>query len=179
MAANAPPVAAMLPVAADGSGAGSGSASAAAPGAGAGAGTDVPQSSDDNSPPSTVSSPSADPWSALQAPPPKVGRAEPDGGRHVEGWMSKRGRIRKAWKNRWFVLAGPRLTYFAKQGDRKSKGVVELHAGIEVVDANTDGFVFHVVTSSRTYVLRARTADEQALWMEAVRYNATTCAAGR
>jgi hypothetical protein len=44
---------------------------------------------------------------------------------HREGFITKRGRIRRNWLRRWFVLSGDRLEYRSEPGGRV-KGVLRL-----------------------------------------------------
>ncbi len=42
-----------------------------------------------------------------------------------EGYIVKRGRFRKSWLRRWFVLSGTQIEYFKDRG-QSSKGVIVL-----------------------------------------------------
>ena len=41
---------------------------------------------------------------------------------HLEGWLEKAGEKNKSFKQRWFVLDGTQIDYYAKQGQAKAKG---------------------------------------------------------
>ena len=48
----------------------------------------------------------------------------------VEGWLKKRGRINSAFKQRWMVLQGGQLCYFAGSAGRMElKGTIQLCGG--------------------------------------------------
>ncbi|KAK9353705.1 hypothetical protein V1523DRAFT_410301 [Lipomyces doorenjongii] len=59
------------------------------------------------------------------------------------GWMSKRGGSGVgAWKTRFFVLHGTRLSYFASSADQKEKGLIDITAHRVVpIKANEDKLV--------------------------------------
>lgn len=91
--------------------------------------------------------------------------------------MAKQGHFVKNWKTRWFVLQGRHISYFANQGDRKCKGVVELDYGTRVEENHSVGKsnCFSVITPAKKFVFRAKDSDELAVWMQAIQNNALVC----
>ena len=91
----------------------------------------------------------------------------------VEGWMAKQGHIFRTWKNRWFVLEGRNMFYFAKEGAPKPRGVIRMVDGTDVIveERYAKPFCFTVVTPTKRFVLQAADEDEMAEWLEAVHVN--------
>jgi len=91
----------------------------------------------------------------------------------VEGWMAKQGHIFRNWKNRWFVLEGRCVFYFAKEGAAKARGVIRMVDGTDVIveERYPKPYCFTIVTPSKRYVLQAADEDEMAEWLEAVQNN--------
>ena len=98
----------------------------------------------------------------------------------VEGWMRKHGGTFRPWRNRFFVLEGRTVWYYAKEGLSKSKakGVVRMVKGTEVVveDSYTKPHCFNINTPSRKYTVQASNDEEMAEWMEALQNNLDVCA---
>lgn len=92
---------------------------------------------------------------------------------HVEGWMAKQGHFIRNWKNRWFVLEGRVITYYAKEGAKASKGVINMVAGTDVIieEKYSKPFCFTVITPAKRFVLQAADEDEMAEWIEAIQNN--------
>jgi hypothetical protein len=107
-----------------------------------------------------------------------VGGAGEDGNElgtpmHAEGWMAKQGQIFKTWKNRFFVLEGRRLLYYAREGAPKPKGVINMTEGTDVVieERYAKPFCFTVSTPAKRYILQAADEEEMAEWIEAIQNN--------
>ncbi len=99
---------------------------------------------------------------------------------HVEGWMAKQGQIFKTWKNRWFVLEGRAIYYYAREGAPKPKGVIAMAEGTDVIieERYAKPFCFTVSTPGKRYILQAADDDEMAEWIEAIQNNLECCAPG-
>jgi hypothetical protein len=96
---------------------------------------------------------------------------------HVEGWMAKQGQIFKTWKNRWFVLDGRSMYYYAREGAPKAKGVIKMVEGTDVIieERYVKPFCFTVCTPTKRYILQAADDDEMAEWVESIQNNLETC----
>lgn len=92
---------------------------------------------------------------------------------HAEGWMAKQGQIFKTWKNRWFVLEGRCIYYYAREGAAKPKGVIVMSEGTDVIveEKYAKPFCFTVATPAKRYILQAADEDEMAEWIEAIANN--------
>lgn len=92
---------------------------------------------------------------------------------HAEGWMAKQGQIFKTWKNRWFVLEGRCIYYYAREGAPKPKGVIVMSEGTDVIveEKYAKPFCFTVATPAKRYILQAADEDEMAEWIEAIANN--------
>ena len=93
----------------------------------------------------------------------------------VEGWMAKEGHFFRNWKNRWFLLEGRRLLYFAKPAAKKPQGVIHLAKGSDVIveERYTRPFCFTVLTLTKKFILQAANEEEMAEWIECIQNNLT------
>lgn len=91
----------------------------------------------------------------------------------VEGWMAKQGHIIRNWKNRWFILDGRRMFYFAKEGATRPKGVIRLVKGTEVVveERYNKPYCFTLQTPKKKFILQAANEEEMAEWIDAINTN--------
>ena len=91
----------------------------------------------------------------------------------VEGWMAKQGHIFKTWKNRWFVLDGRNVLYYAKEGSAKPRGAIQMVDGTDVIveESYPKPYCFTIVTPRKRFVLQAADEDEMAEWLEAIQNN--------
>jgi hypothetical protein len=91
----------------------------------------------------------------------------------VEGWMAKEGHFFRNWKNRWFLLEGRRLLYFAKPSAKKPQGVIHLAKGSDVIveERYTRPFCFTVLTLTKKFILQAANEEEMAEWIECIQNN--------
>ena len=88
----------------------------------------------------------------------------------VEGWMAKKGHLIRNWRNRWFVLEDSVMQYYARPGDKKSKGTVTLTADTRV-EAKPDYHrpcVFTVTTPKKSFLFQAADDDELDEWLHAL-----------
>lgn len=93
----------------------------------------------------------------------------------LDGWLSKRGEVNRAWQRRWFVLKGNLLFYFEKRNDKEPLGVIILEGcTIELAEEDGDQYCFKVIfhgDKDRSYLLAAETQELMERWMKAL-----TCA---
>jgi len=96
------------------------------------------------------------------------------------GWLMKRGggKISRAWKHRWIVLANNTLFYYKHEKCVKPQGIVEKLTEYSVIDETTnlyEGkniFPFNLVSklpSRRTYFMAATNPQEKNDWMEVLK----------
>jgi len=94
---------------------------------------------------------------------------------HHEGHLIKKGKIRRNWKKRWFVLDKGELRYYRSKNEKKScLGKIEISGktcGPIVYSTKTDKKLensFQILTSTRTYFLIAETAQEYFIWKDKI-----------
>ena len=95
----------------------------------------------------------------------------------MRGWLKKCGAVNTNLKRRWFVLEGTTLSYYASPSDTTPKGSIQvLNASVLPVNANPRTLSpgkprLHVqpAGSPRVYVMQAKTFDERAIWVTALR----------
>lgn len=76
----------------------------------------------------------------------------------LEGWLSKRGDVNKAWQRRWFVLKGNLLFYFDRKGEKEPLGVIILEGCTIELAEDGEQYCFKIIfhgQNDRTYVLSA------------------------
>jgi len=98
----------------------------------------------------------------------------------VEGWMRKHGGTFRPWRNRFFMLEGRTVWYFANENSldkAKAKGVMRLVQGSEVLvdDSYTKPYCFNINTPQRKYIVQAANDEEMIEWMEALQNNLDVC----
>lgn len=98
-----------------------------------------------------------------------------------EGYLYKRGKIVKNWKQRWFVLDPEKgeLAYFDSNADKKCHGIIYLKDILSVAEAEPqivpllkpgeNSYFFNVVTQKRVYHLMALRDYERAEWIERIK----------
>jgi len=92
-----------------------------------------------------------------------------------EGFLVKKGALRKNWKRRWFELTETKLSYFKKkkkkrEGEVKSwMGMIDIPLVQNVEQDQTDKTTFYIYTAKRIYPVRADSADEVQDWIMAIR----------
>jgi uncharacterized membrane protein YgcG len=101
----------------------------------------------------------------------------------IAGWLQKRGRKRKNWKRRWFVLHGGKLSYYAKESAGATKGAMNISESAISVAGGANGavlgatpspeggrpFYFQVWNDFRVLHLAAADATELLSWRRALR----------
>lgn len=99
----------------------------------------------------------------------------------VEGWLQKAGGPFGRRKNRWFVLDGRTLTYYASEKctAKDRKGIVRMREGssVFVADSYDRPNCFNVAVPERTYTLQATDTEEMVEWIEAIQNNLDVCPA--
>ena len=101
------------------------------------------------------------------------GGASVVGTREMSGWLEKMGEVRKAWKKRWFALRGGELVYGDSETSKTSGSIAlnTMEGVVPLVDETAPGAppLFHIVTATRTYILKAQNTMELTSWVEALR----------
>jgi hypothetical protein len=87
------------------------------------------------------------------------------------GELTKRGHVRKSWKDRWFVLQKDNLFYFKNKRDQKPIGHIPLrHSTVEkttkVGKAHT--FELNAPAINKIFFITAKNEDECNAWMRAI-----------
>lgn len=92
------------------------------------------------------------------------------------GWMTKRGRVRKNWKRRWFVLrADGTLTYYASEASKAPLGSLNLQTLVAVESLphresrGKSEPIFQVKTKNRVLALTTETTGAANNWIDAFR----------
>ncbi|XP_073231413.1 dual adapter for phosphotyrosine and 3-phosphotyrosine and 3-phosphoinositide-like [Porites lutea] len=85
-----------------------------------------------------------------------------------EGFLTKKGKIHKNWKRRWFVTSRNTLQYFNERGDKKPLRVLDLRLAEEAFKNNTCGKpnAFSLVFPNRTFFLYADSKEEMQEWID-------------
>lgn len=90
----------------------------------------------------------------------------------MEGWLYKRGQIRRTWQRRWVVLRHRRLVYY-RQAAGEATGSIALsqctHLGaVRPEEVEGRPHVLAVRTPDRTWLLQASDGEEAARWLRTV-----------
>lgn len=89
--------------------------------------------------------------------------------------LNKKGKVNKAFVERWCELRGQQIDYYKKAGHRKSKGSIMFGSTAEVsMELPTEEnklppHCFCIQTSERAYVLQADSDDAAKEWLEAIK----------
>ncbi|KAH0833229.1 hypothetical protein J3R83DRAFT_12289 [Lanmaoa asiatica] len=86
------------------------------------------------------------------------------------GYLWKKGERRKTWKKRWFVLRPAHLAYYKTSAEYQLLRLLTLtdvHSCTQVV-LKKHLYTFGVVTSVRTFYLRAQSPEEVQRWVAAI-----------
>ncbi|EGG05133.1 uncharacterized protein MELLADRAFT_116896 [Melampsora larici-populina 98AG31] len=87
-----------------------------------------------------------------------------------DGYLEKKGERRKTWKRRWFVLRKTSLVYYKNDKEYRLLRMIpltDIHTCAEVQVKHHDN-TFGIVTSERTYYVRAKTKAERDTWISKV-----------
>uniref|UniRef100_A0A8C5L7G5 IRF4-binding protein n=1 Tax=Jaculus jaculus TaxID=51337 RepID=A0A8C5L7G5_JACJA len=88
-----------------------------------------------------------------------------------QGYLWKRGHLRKNWTERWFQLQPGCLCYFASEECKEKRGAIPLdaHCCVEVLsDREGKRCMFCVKTASRTYEMSASDTRQRQEWTAAI-----------
>jgi len=83
-----------------------------------------------------------------------------------EGPLWKRGYYNRTWKERYFILSDGHLSYFdSRESTNQRKGRITLAGSHVVTMADEEPFVFSIVTSGRSFILRAASQTDLEEWL--------------
>lgn len=89
-----------------------------------------------------------------------------------EGYLVKRGAIRKNWKKRWFLIQKNHLIYFENHKSTNPRRVIDLNDAIsmdEEMCVNKPN-CFKLVLPERTFYFEASSYNERKSWMEILQW---------
>ncbi|XP_017079531.1 sesquipedalian-1 [Drosophila eugracilis] len=90
----------------------------------------------------------------------------------MEGFLSKRGEVNKAFQRRYFVLKGNLLFYFESRVDKEPLGLIIVEGCTIELSNEVDNYCFEIAfNGNRTYILAADNQESMEAWMKAL-----TCA---
>ena len=89
-----------------------------------------------------------------------------------EGYLTKRGKIRKNWKTRWFVLGKETLKYYTERGRDDALGTIPLRecTAVEIDSTHDKLHCFRLVSPRRTLVMFASTQNDADAWVSAIQW---------
>ncbi|XP_048682444.1 differentially expressed in FDCP 6 homolog isoform X2 [Caretta caretta] len=88
-----------------------------------------------------------------------------------QGYLWKKGQLRRNWSERWFTLKPSALSYYMSEERKEKKGSIALdkHCCVEVLpDREGKRCMFCVKTSSRTYEMSASDTKQRQEWTLAI-----------
>lgn len=88
-----------------------------------------------------------------------------------QGYLWKKGQLRRNWSERWFTLKPSALSYYMSEERKEKKGSIALdkHCCVEVLpDRDGKRCMFCVKTSSRTYEMSASDTKQRQEWTLAI-----------
>ncbi|NXW49803.1 DEFI6 protein, partial [Nyctiprogne leucopyga] len=88
-----------------------------------------------------------------------------------QGYLWKKGQLRRNWSERWFTLKPSVLSYYMSEERKEKKGSITLdkHCCVEVLpDRDGKRCMFCVKTSSRTYEMSASDTRQRQEWTLAI-----------
>ncbi|XP_074833516.1 differentially expressed in FDCP 6 homolog isoform X2 [Carettochelys insculpta] len=88
-----------------------------------------------------------------------------------QGYLWKKGQLRRNWSERWFTLKPSTLSYYMSEERKEKKGsiVLDKHCCVEVLpDRDGKRCMFCVKTSSRTYEMSASDTRQRQEWTLAI-----------
>ncbi|NWX20362.1 DEFI6 protein, partial [Aegotheles bennettii] len=89
----------------------------------------------------------------------------------VQGYLWKKGQLRRNWSERWFTLKPSVLSYYMSEERKEKKGSIALdkHCCVEVLpDRDGKRCMFCVKTTSRTYEMSASDTRQRQEWTLAI-----------
>jgi len=91
------------------------------------------------------------------------------------GWMFKKGKRIRSWKQRWFELHEDRLEYYEVENGEKPINTIVLSKGskLEVLHDEEAPHVhtFQLQTNERTWMFSVETSNDRELWMSQIKNN--------
>ncbi|XP_041072014.1 differentially expressed in FDCP 6 homolog isoform X2 [Carcharodon carcharias] len=88
-----------------------------------------------------------------------------------EGYMWKKGQVRRNWNERWFVLKASHIHYYVNENLKEKKGEIHLDmdSTVEVLpDKEGKRCLFCIKTANRTYELSASDTKRRQEWIDSV-----------
>ncbi|XP_059806561.1 differentially expressed in FDCP 6-like isoform X3 [Hypanus sabinus] len=88
-----------------------------------------------------------------------------------QGYLWKKGQLRRNWTERWFILKPSTLSYFVSEDRKEKKGSIPLDRNccVEVLtDRDGKRCMFCVKTPSRTYEMSASDTKQRQEWTTAI-----------
>ncbi|XP_067907400.1 differentially expressed in FDCP 6 homolog isoform X2 [Heterodontus francisci] len=88
-----------------------------------------------------------------------------------EGYMWKKGNVRRNWNERWFVLKASHILYYVNEDLKEKKGEIHLDedSTVEVLpDKEAKRCLFCIKTANRTYELSASDTKRRQEWMDSI-----------
>uniref|UniRef100_A0A671R2J2 Peroxisome proliferator-activated receptor delta-like n=1 Tax=Sinocyclocheilus anshuiensis TaxID=1608454 RepID=A0A671R2J2_9TELE len=99
-----------------------------------------------------------------------------------EGYLWKKGHLRRNWTERWFCLKPGSLSYFTSEDCRDCKGVIEMDQNccVEVLsDRDGKRCMFCVKTLNKTFEISAPDSRQRQEWITAIQMALRLSAEGR
>ena len=92
----------------------------------------------------------------------------------VEGWVKKKGNVRRNWKRRWMILREDSIEYYEKNSEKVRnilKGSIPIDQVISI--SRFEGkkkmkYCMALKTVNRVYYISVATAEEQERWLTVV-----------
>jgi hypothetical protein len=87
------------------------------------------------------------------------------------GLLSKKGFIRKNWKQRWFVLRPTALSYYRSDKDKEPRGSIPISNKSVLKSSSINskpGFELQSATSDRVYLITCASEAERDEWVSAI-----------
>ncbi|ETO12390.1 Rho GTPase activating protein, partial [Reticulomyxa filosa] len=92
------------------------------------------------------------------------------GGRLHQGWLVKRGEMRKSWKKRWFVVFDTHeMRYYDNEQNMTPMGLIKLHEVLLMCPGDEDQYTLpytvQLLTPDRNWVLAAKSQQQRDEWL--------------
>lgn len=98
-----------------------------------------------------------------------------------EGYLWKKGHLRRNWTERWFCLKPGSFSYYASEDGKECKGVIEMDQNccVEVLsDRDGKRCMFCVKTLNKTFEISAPDSRQRQEWITAMATAQRLCASG-